>query len=57
MTIGKLPLIPLLGLLSCGLMVIQFQTDVIALSTFILFIGIITQRILTKTKAKIEKER
>lgn len=56
MTIGKLPLIPLFGLLSCGLMVTQFQTDVIALSVFIMFIGIMTQRILTKTKAKSEKE-
>ncbi len=54
--IGKLPIIPLLGLLSCGLMVTQFQLDVIALSAFTLFIGIVTQRILTKIHTKNGKE-
>ena len=56
MTIGKLPLIPLLGLLSCGLMVTQFQTNVIALSVLTILIGAIAQKTLTKTRTKSEKE-
>jgi APA family basic amino acid/polyamine antiporter len=56
LTIGRLPLIPILGLLSCGLMVTQFQTDILALSAIILFTGIITQRVLTKIRAKKSKE-
>jgi APA family basic amino acid/polyamine antiporter len=47
-TIAKVPLIPFLGLLSCGLMITQFQLYIIALSVFIIFIGITTQKILTK---------
>ena len=56
MNIGKLPLIPLLGLLSCGLMVTQFQTNVIALSVVTILIGAIAQKTLTKTRTKSEKE-
>ncbi|NIR86469.1 amino acid permease [Candidatus Bathyarchaeota archaeon] len=46
-TIANLPLIPLLGLLSCGLMVTQFRLEAIGIGVLIIFIGIITQRILT----------
>lgn len=56
MNIGKLPLIPLLGLLSCGLMVTQFQTNVIALSVLTILIGANAQKTLTKTRTKSEKE-
>ena len=47
-TIANLPLIPLLGLLSCGLMVTQFQLEAIGIGVLIIFVGIITQRILTR---------
>lgn len=47
-TIGRIPLIPLVGLLSCGLMVSQFRLDVIALSAFIILMGIAIQKILRK---------
>jgi len=47
-TIAKIPIIPLLGLLSSGLMVTQFRLDIIALSALIILIGIIVQRILKK---------
>ena len=47
-TIAKIPFIPLLGLLSCGLMITQFRLDVTALSLLVIFLGIITQKILTR---------
>jgi APA family basic amino acid/polyamine antiporter len=47
-TLAKIPLIPLLGLLSCGLMITQFRLDVTALSLLVIFLGIITQKILTR---------
>lgn len=48
-SIAKIPLISLLGFLSCGFMVTQFRLDIIALSALIILIGIVTQRVLTKT--------
>jgi APA family basic amino acid/polyamine antiporter len=47
-TIGKVPLIPLLGLISCGLMVTQFRLDVIVLTIFVVLAGVAVQRILRK---------
>jgi APA family basic amino acid/polyamine antiporter len=49
-SIGKVPLIPLIGLLSSGLMVTQFRLDVIALSALAIILGVVTQRILAKKK-------
>lgn len=49
-TIAKTPIIPLAGLLSCGLMITQFRLDIIALIALIILIGIIIQKILTRTK-------
>lgn len=48
-TIAKIPLVPLLGLLSSGLMLTQFRLDVTALGLFIILIGIAAQRILRKS--------
>jgi len=48
--IANIPIIPLLGFLSCGLMVTQFQIEAIAISVLIIAIGIVTQKILTKTR-------
>ena len=49
-SIGKVPLIPLIGLLSSGLMVTQFRLDVIALSALAIILGVVTQRILARKK-------
>lgn len=49
-SIGKVPLIPLLGLLSSGLMVTQFRLDVIALSVFAILLGFATQRVLARRR-------
>jgi len=49
-SIGQVPLIPLIGLLSSGLMVTQFRLDVIALSALAIILGVVTQRILTRKK-------
>jgi APA family basic amino acid/polyamine antiporter len=51
-SIGKVPVIPLLGLLSSGLMVTQFRLDVIALSVLVIFVGIIVQKILTRKEKR-----
>ncbi len=51
-SIGKVPLIPLLGLLSSGLMVTQFRLDVIALSVLVIFVGVIVQNILTRKEKR-----
>lgn len=44
--IAKIPLIPLIGLLSCGLMITQFRLDIIGLSFLVILAGIAAQRIL-----------
>ena len=49
-SVGKVPLIPLIGLLSSGLMVTQFRLDVIALSAVAIVLGVVTQRILARKK-------
>jgi len=55
LAIANIPLIPLLGLLSCGLMVTQFQLNAIAIGVLISFIGTITQKILTRnTNSKVK---
>lgn len=46
--IANIPIIPVLGLLSCGLMVTQFQLEAIVIGVFIICIGVITQKILKK---------
>jgi len=53
-SIGKVPLIPLLGLLSSGLMVTQFRLDVIALSVFAILLGFATQRALARRRKATE---
>jgi len=49
-TIAKVPLIPLLGLLSCGLMITQFRIDILALGVVVIFLGIIASKFLSKVK-------
>jgi APA family basic amino acid/polyamine antiporter len=49
-TVAKIPLIPLLGLLSCGLLITQFRVDVIAFAVLVILIGIIVQKFLSKMK-------
>ena len=49
-TIAKMPLIPLLGLLSCGLMITQFRIDILALGALVIFLGIIASKFLSKVK-------
>jgi len=49
-TIAKMPLIPLLGLLSCGLMITQFRIDILALGVLVIFLGIIASKFLSKVK-------
>ena len=49
-TIAKMPLIPLLGLLSCGLMITQFRIDILALGVLVIFLGIIAYKFLSKVK-------
>lgn len=49
-TIAKTPLIPLLGLLSCGLMITQFRIDILALGVLVIFLGIIASKFLSKVK-------
>lgn len=53
-TVAKIPLIPFLGLLSCGLMVTQFRLDVIALITFVILSGILIQKMHTRIKKRTE---
>jgi len=49
-TIAKMPLMPLLGLLSCGLMITQFRIDILALGVLVIFLGIIASKFLSKVK-------
>lgn len=51
-TISKMPLIPLLGLLSCGLMITQFRLDIVALCVLVIFIGIIIKMVLAKIQTR-----
>ncbi len=53
-SIGKVPLIPLLGLLSSGLMVTQFRLDVIALSALAILLGVVTQKVLARRRKATE---
>jgi APA family basic amino acid/polyamine antiporter len=50
--IANIPMIPLLGLLSCGLMITQFQLEAIVIGVFIICIGVITQKILKKIQTQ-----
>jgi len=52
LTISKMPLIPLLGLLSCGLMITQFRLDIVALGVLVIFIGIIVKMVLAKIQTR-----
>ena len=49
-TIAKMPLIPLLGLLSCGLMITQFRIDILALGVLVILLGMIASKFLSKVK-------
>ncbi len=49
-SIGRMPLIPLLGLLSCTIMVTQFRIHAILLSFLIIAVGLIAQRVLARLK-------
>jgi len=49
LSIGKMPLIPLIGLFSSGLLITQFKLEIIALILVIIITGTITQRILEKS--------
>ena len=49
-SIGKIPLIPLLGLLSCGLLLTQFSPIIIAISIAIIILGIIVYMILSRKR-------
>jgi APA family basic amino acid/polyamine antiporter len=51
-TIAKIPLIPLLGLLSCGLMITQFRTHIVILGLLVISLGIASWRFLLKMKRK-----
>jgi APA family basic amino acid/polyamine antiporter len=48
LSIKKIPLIPLFGLLSCSLMVSQFRLDAIGLIVIVILAGIIVHKIFTK---------
>lgn len=50
LAIANIPIIPLVGLLSCGLMVTQFRLDILALGVLVVFLGIIAQKTLGKSK-------
>ena len=52
LTLSKMPLIPLLGLLSCGLMITQFRLDIVALCVLVIFIGIIVKMVLAKIQTR-----
>ena len=52
LTISKMPLIPLIGLLSCGLMITQFRLDIIALGVLVIFMGIIIKMVLAKIQTR-----
>jgi APA family basic amino acid/polyamine antiporter len=52
LTISKMPLIPLIGLLSCGLMITQFRLDIIALGVLVISIGIIVKIVLAKIRTQ-----
>jgi len=52
LTISKMPLIPLIGLLSCGLMITQFRLDIVALGVLVIFIGIIVKMVLAKIQTR-----
>lgn len=52
LTISKMPLIPLIGLLSCGLMITQFRLDIVALGVLVIFIGIIIKMVLAKIQTR-----
>lgn len=52
LNISKMPLIPFVGLLSCGLMITQFRLDIVALSVLVIFIGIIIKMTLAKIQTR-----
>ncbi len=49
-SVGKIPLIPLMGLLSCGFLLTQFRFDVIILSIFVILLGIVTYWLLQQLR-------
>lgn len=51
-TIAKIPLIPLIGLLSSGIMLTRIRLDVLALTVIIIFMGMIFQKIFLYLKAQ-----
>ncbi len=51
-SIGEVPVIPLVGLLSSGLMITQFRLDVIVLSVFAILLGVLTQKVLARKKER-----
>ena len=50
--IARVPIIPLLGLLSCGLLVTQLKNEVLALGVGIILFGIITQKCCERNKTE-----
>lgn len=48
--IAKMPLIPLVGVLSCGMLITQFKLEIIAIIAVMLVIGIVTHKILAQGK-------
>jgi APA family basic amino acid/polyamine antiporter len=52
LTIGKLPLVPFVGLVSSGLLIPQLNVNAIALGSMVLLIGIIVRIVTTLRKGK-----
>lgn len=49
-TVANIPLIPLLGLLSCGFMVTQFRVEIVGLGVLVILAGILIQKLLTRIR-------